>query len=221
MQLTNKQKDFCRFYLESGDLKDAAGKSGYRISRARENLENPRVLYYLGKMGKTDKGGSGSMPEPDFQEKAQAGGLPAAPMAQKRKSGAGEAEPLPKAAEGRGPAAEGGKDDCIRQGAESEDRSEAFVGAGFAAGKAGAAVCSDPAGAEVNGDARDFFIGEIQKFWYRIIFEDETADLKDKIKASELIAKTTGAFGEPKNEEPQKTVRIVFGGEDEAQHYGE
>lgn len=255
MRLTKKQQEFCEYYLAYGDLKKTAKKSGYRISRARENLENPRVLWYLAKMGRNPEKketeafaqlGDGfteevreregkadrCVAEAGLQEKAEADGLLVKAKEQTNKAGAlgtdreasenqiyrknrieteADGFALRLDAEGCEAVASGGGNAYLPKRLKKEEP-EAFASSGVAVG--------NKAGMN-DGDTRDFFIGEIQKFWYRIIFEDETADIKDKIKASELIAKTTGAFGEPKSEEAQKTVRIVFNGEDEAGRYGE
>lgn len=51
MKLTKKQKDFCEYYLQTGNAAEAARKAGYSAKTARvigpENLSKPDVLEYI------------------------------------------------------------------------------------------------------------------------------------------------------------------------------
>lgn len=51
MKLTPKQKDFCEYYLQTGNAAEAARKAGYSAKTARvigpENLSKPDVLEYI------------------------------------------------------------------------------------------------------------------------------------------------------------------------------
>ena len=51
MKLTKKQKDFCEYYLQTGNAAEAARKAGYSAKTARvigpENLSKPDVLEYM------------------------------------------------------------------------------------------------------------------------------------------------------------------------------
>lgn len=51
MKLTKKQKNFCEYYLQTGNAAEAARKAGYSAKTARvigpENLSKPDVLEYI------------------------------------------------------------------------------------------------------------------------------------------------------------------------------
>jgi phage terminase small subunit len=51
VKLTKKQKDFCEYYLQTGNAAEAARKAGYSAKTARvigpENLSKPDVLEYI------------------------------------------------------------------------------------------------------------------------------------------------------------------------------
>ncbi|MFP5111378.1 terminase small subunit [Bacillaceae bacterium C204] len=56
-------------------------------------------------------------------------------------------------------------------------------------------------------------ITETKRFWTEIM-RDDNADIKDRLKASEYIAKTNGAFVEKKELKGAFDGKIVFGFED-------
>lgn len=53
MKLTPKQKDFCEYYLQTGNAAEAARKAGYSEKTARvigpENLSKPAISEYISK----------------------------------------------------------------------------------------------------------------------------------------------------------------------------
>lgn len=53
MKLTPKQKDFCEYYLQTGNAAEAARKAGYSEKTARvvgpENLSKPAISEYITK----------------------------------------------------------------------------------------------------------------------------------------------------------------------------
>lgn len=60
MKLTTKQKNFCEYYLQTGNATEAARKAGYSAKTARvigpENLSKPDVLEYIeSRRAKMDK----------------------------------------------------------------------------------------------------------------------------------------------------------------------
>ena len=60
MKLTPKQKNFCEYYIQSGNASEAARKAGYKEKNApfmgAENLKKPQIKSYINeRVGKQDK----------------------------------------------------------------------------------------------------------------------------------------------------------------------